>query len=242
MKFEEIERNARLAYRLMRLNMACTVLHLGAHPDDEDVGLLAYLTCKHGVAAVYWSATRGQGGQNRIGPYREEALGVYRTWESLAAREVDGGECRFGPFYDFGYSKNAQETQAKWGGENLVREVVRAIRQVQPHIIVARWAGTPADFHGHHQAVGQASLEAWAAAGDPQQFPELKAQGLPAWQPLKFYHSMDNSGGDLSKGGAINVSGQLNPALERPGVLRLQYRGVRSHRRPDLPGAGLAGL
>ena len=201
--------------------MAAGVLHLGAHPDDEDIGLLAYLACKFGVRAVYWSATRGEGGQNRIGPYRDEALGIYRTWESLAARAVDQSECLFGPFYDFGYCKNAEGAVAKWGHRSLVREVVRAIRLVQPHLIVSRWAGHPGDFHGHHQAVGLAALEAFQAAGDSRQFPELAEQGLPPWQPLKFYHSLDNSGGDQSAGGAVNVFGRLNPALERDGVVRL---------------------
>jgi len=214
----DLETTARLVYRLRGLGMAGAVLHLGAHPDDEDIGLLAYLACKYGVRAIYWSATRGEGGQNRIGPYRDEALGIYRTWESLAARAVDQSQCLFGPFYDFGYCKNAEGALAKWGKEALVREVVRAIRLVQPHVVVARWAGTPGDFHGHHQAVGQACLEAFAAAGDAAQFPEL---GLPPWQPLKFYHSLDNSGGDLSAGGAVNVFGRLNPALERDGVVRL---------------------
>ena len=112
MKINEKQRSAQLVYRLIGLGMACTVLHIGAHPDDEDIGLLAYSYCKFGVRSVYWSATRGEGGQNRIGPYKEEALGIYRTWESLDARSQDGGECLFGPFYDFGYSKNAEEAFA----------------------------------------------------------------------------------------------------------------------------------
>src|SRR5437763_11016931 len=90
--------HAQLVYRLRGLGMAGTVLHIGAHPDDEDISLLAYLTHKWGVRAVYWSATRGEGGQNRINAYTGEALGVYRTWESLAARAVDGGECLLVPF------------------------------------------------------------------------------------------------------------------------------------------------
>ena len=221
MKSFETEKNSQLIYSLMGLGMAGGVLHIGAHPDDEDIGLLAYLSCKFGVKTVYWSATRGEGGQNRIGPYRDEALGVYRTWESLAARAADRSECLFGPFYDFGYSKNAEEAMVKWGREGIVREIVRAIRLVQPHIIVSRWTGTSTDFHGQHQAVGKLAIEAFEKAGDPDQFSELKAQGLAPWQPLKFYHSMDNSGGDLTRGGSGNFSGRINPNLEREGVLRI---------------------
>jgi LmbE family N-acetylglucosaminyl deacetylase len=212
------EPHAQLLYRLRGLGMAGTVLHIGAHPDDEDIGLLAYLTHKWGVRAVYWSATRGEGGLNRINAYTGAALGVYRTWESLAARAVDGGECLFGPFYDFGYSKNAEEALAKWGHKALVREVVRAIRLVQPHILVSRWTGMPGDEHGQHQAVGQATVEAFEAAGDPNQFSELVTQGLAPWQPLKLYQSM---GGDWQPGQAGLTFGQMTPALERDGVLRL---------------------
>lgn len=216
------EENPGLVYRLKGLGMSGAVLHIGAHPDDEDIGLLSYLSCKYGVRAVYWSATRGEGGQNRIGPYREEALGIYRTWESLAARAEDRSECLFGPFYDFGYSKNAEETFAKWGGrQTLIREIIRAIRLVQPQIVVCRWTGGTGDIHGQHQAVGLAALQAFEVAGDPEQFQDLKEQGLPPWQSMKYYQSMDNSGGDLSAGGAGNLSGRANPVLEKVRVVRV---------------------
>jgi LmbE family N-acetylglucosaminyl deacetylase len=103
-------RNAALVYRLRGLGMACAVLHVGAHPDDEESGLLSYFAHKHAVRVVYWSATRGEGGQNRLNAFTGEALGIYRTWESQAARALDGAECLFGPFIDFGYSKNALDT------------------------------------------------------------------------------------------------------------------------------------
>jgi CRP-like cAMP-binding protein len=89
---------ADLAYRLRGLGKAGAVLHLGAHPDDEDSGTLAYLSRRHGVRTVYWSATRGEGGQNRLGPESGEALGILRTWETLAARALDGAEALYGPF------------------------------------------------------------------------------------------------------------------------------------------------
>lgn len=210
-----------LLYRLRGLGMTGAVLHIGAHPDDEDIGLIAYLAHKFGVRAVYWSATRGEGGQNRIGPYLGEALGIFRTWEAEAARAVDGGECLYGPFVDFGYSKHALEGLDKWGHREVVKEIVRAIRLVQPQIIVSRWKGIPDDFHGHHQTVGKATYEAFEAAGDAEQFPELLAEGLAPWQPLKFYHSVNNSGGDQTLGGAANVFGTFNPLFEREGVLRM---------------------
>ena len=167
-----------LFLRLKKLGTSKTALHVGAHPDDEEIGLLSYISYKHYGRAVYWSATRGESGQNRINNYQRDALGVYRTWESLLARDDDGGECLFGPFVDFGFSKNSDEAFAKWDKENVVRELTRAIRLVQPHIIIARWAGTPDDGHGQHQAVGQALLPAVEAAASPASFPELTMQGL----------------------------------------------------------------
>jgi LmbE family N-acetylglucosaminyl deacetylase len=215
--YDAPQRNTDLIYRLRGLGMAGAVLHIGAHPDDESVGLMAYMARKYGVRIVYWSATRGEGGQNRIGPYQGDALGVYRTWESLAARGVDGGEALFGPFYDFGFSKSGAEALAKWGRTDVVREIVRAIRLVQPHVVVACWTGGPSDGHGHHMGIGEATLEALEAAGDPDRFPELWAQGLPVWQPLKVYHS---TVGDWQPGEEV-AFGKIRPEFERDGVVRI---------------------
>src|SRR5687767_14300125 len=129
-----------------------TVLHVGAHPDDEDAGLIALMARKYGARVVYWSATRGESGQNRIGPYSGEALGIYRTWESLAARAIDGGESQFGPFSDFGYCTTADQAIERWGREELLREIVRVIRLVQPQVLVARFAGQAIAGHGQQQA------------------------------------------------------------------------------------------
>jgi LmbE family N-acetylglucosaminyl deacetylase len=218
--YDSPQKNTDLIYRLHGLSMAGAILHIGAHPDDEDVGLMAYMARKLGIRIVYWSATRGEGGQNRIGPDRDEALGVYRTWESLDARAVDGGEALFGPFFDFGFSKSGEETLAKWGGRELVtREIVRAIRLVQPQIVIGRWTGKPeSDGHGHHQAVGAVTREAFEAAGDPTCFPELKAQGLAAWQPRKLFYS---SGGDWQPGEEGGQFGARRPEFENDGYVRI---------------------
>lgn len=206
-----------LLYRLQRLANAGTLLQLGAHPDDEDFGVMAY-TARHEMQrAVYWSATRGEGGQNRIGAEQGAALGVLRTWESLAAREIDGGEALYGPFIDFGYSKSAHDTLAKWGEDRLVREIVRAIRTVQPQVLISRWHGfDPAmDQHGHHQAVGQAARRAWALAADDQAYADLE---LPPWQPRKLYVATlpDLQPGELA------TLGKRNERLEGPGFARLK--------------------
>ena len=118
---------------------------------------------------------------------------MFRTWESEDARAVDGAEALFGPFYDFGYSKSGADTLEKWGRDAVVREIARAIRLVQPEIVISRWTGQPADEHGHHQAIGELTAEAFRAAGDPDLLPELRQLGLEAWMPRRLYQSV---GGD----------------------------------------------
>ena len=193
---------------IRRLGSSMTVLHVGAHPDDEEIGLLAYTAFKHFGRAVYWSATRGEGGQNMINTYQGDALGVYRTWESLAAREMDGGECLFGSFVDFGFSKSAHETFSRWSRERLTRELVQAIRLVQPRIVVSRWDGSPSDGHGHHQAVGLALYDAFELAADPDAFPDLADRGYAPWRAEKLYASLNKT---------IYPSGQKDHRYEKPG-------------------------
>ena len=208
------EQGAGIAYALKGLSLAATVLHIGAHPDDEDVGTIAYLARGIGARAVYWSATRGEGSQNQAGNERAEALGILRTWESLAARAIDGGEVLYGPFYDFGFSKTAVDTFVRWSREEVVLEVARAIRLVQPLVVISRWTGDLGDGHGQHQAVGQTVREAWDLAADPSALPSL---GLPAWEPRKLYRSL---AGDWQPGEDADP-GALLPELEQAGHLRI---------------------
>jgi LmbE family N-acetylglucosaminyl deacetylase len=199
--------------------MAGAVLQVGAHPDDEDSGLLAYLAHGLHVRTVYWSATRGEAGQNRLNSYRGEALGVFRTWESEDARAIDGAEALFGPFYDFGYSKSGSEALSKWGRDAVVREIVRAIRLVQPEIVISRWTGQPADQHGHHQAIGEVIAEAFRAAGEPSLFPELRQVGLEAWRSRRLYQSV--GGGDWTPEQDLASLGTPRDDLEGEGLVRL---------------------
>jgi len=204
-----------LTYALRGLGLAAAVLHLGVHPDDEEVGMIAHLARGVGARTVYWSATRGEGGQNRMSHERAEALGVLRTWESLAARAVDGGEVLYGPFYDFGFSKSAVDTFERWPREELVREIARAIRLVQPLVVVSRWEGTANDGHGQHQAMGQSVREAWALAADPVALPEL---ALPAWEARKLYRSLS---GDWQPGEDATPGARV-PEHEEAGCLRIE--------------------
>src|SRR5215510_2209925 len=178
---------ATLAESIYRLPVYVRVLHTAAHPDDENNSLLAYLGRGVFARTAYLSLTRGDGGQNRIGSELFEALGVIRTEELLAARRVDGAEQFFTRAYDFGYSKSADETLAKWGHEEILGDIVRVVRTFRPDIIISRFSGMPMDGHGHHQAAGILIREAFFAAGDPKRFPEQIAEGLQPWQAEKLF-------------------------------------------------------
>ncbi len=164
------------------------VLVIGAHPDDEDTGLITVLVRGEGAEAAYLSLNRGEGGQNLIGPELGEALGLLRTEELLSARSLDGGRQYFTRAYDFGYSKTLDDTWKHWARDSILKDVVRVIRQFQPQIIVSVFSGTPEDGHGQHQAAGWAAQAGFEAAADPSRFPELaRDEGLQPWRVDKFY-------------------------------------------------------
>lgn len=161
------------------------VLVIGAHPDDEDTQLLAHLARGRQVHVAYLSLTRGDGGQNLIGNELGEGLGAIRTEELLAARRLDGAQQFFSRAYDFGFSKNAEETFRQWDREQLTADVVRVIRSYRPQVVIAVWSGTRADGHGHHEAAGLLARDGFEAAADTVRFPV--ATNGRAWTPLKLY-------------------------------------------------------
>ncbi|MFZ0953885.1 MAG: PIG-L family deacetylase, partial [Candidatus Sulfotelmatobacter sp.] len=141
-----------------------------------------------GASVLLMTLNRGEGGQNKIGSNLSDVLGVLRTLELLAADEYYGVQERFSRVADFGFSKSADETFAKWGGHDIaLGDMVRVIRTFRPDVLVARFSGTPRDGHGHHQASSILTQEAFRAAADPKRFPEQIAQGLLPWQAKKLY-------------------------------------------------------
>lgn len=178
-----------LGQMLKRLQTTASALHTAAHPDDEDSGLLAYLARKEQSRTAYLSLNRGDGGQNVIGQELFEGLGVIRTEELLQARRLDGGQQFFTRTMDYGFSKTRAEAAKMWGEREVLGDMVRTIRLFRPLVVIGRFSGTPADGHGQHQLAGYLTPLAFKAAGDPNEFPEHRAEGLDPWQPLKLYMS-----------------------------------------------------
>lgn len=219
-----------LVRRLKRVESGIRVLHVAAHPDDEDSALLAWLSLGQGARVTYLSLTRGEGGQNLIGPEQGAELGVLRTSELLAARRLDGAQQLFGRMIDFGFSKSPEECFEKWGKENVVEDIVRAIRLTRPHIIICRFQGTSQDGHGQHQASAIAAREAFDKAADPNYLPDTVKVGLNSWQAVSFYlGSFDTS--DLN---ALRIdTGDYDPIAGRS-FAAIGYRGRSQHRSQDM--------
>ena len=226
-----------LGQAIKRLGIVGSVLHTGAHPDDEDSGLLAYLARGRQVRTAYLSLTRGDGGQNVIGPELYESLGVIRTEELLAARRLDGAQQFFSRAYDFGFSKSRIETLSKWDPEGVLADMVRVIRTFRPLVIVSAWSGTPNDGHGHHQSAGFLTQEAYRAAADPARFPEQIREGLRPWQVKKLYlRSFDGAASPrefLPSLATLSLNtGEFDPLLGCS-YYELAARGRSQHRSQD---------
>jgi LmbE family N-acetylglucosaminyl deacetylase len=177
---------------LRQLRTTARLLHTTAHPDDEDGAMLTLEARGRGVSAEQLTLNRGEGGQNKMGANLLDVLGILRTLELLAADSYYGVEQRFTRVADFGFSKTAEETFEKWQGHDIaLGDMVRVIRTFRPDVIVSRFQGVPKDGHGHHQAAGILTREAFQAAADPKRFPEQISEGLAPWQAKKLY--VDNA-------------------------------------------------
>jgi LmbE family N-acetylglucosaminyl deacetylase len=170
---------------LERLLTLGNVMMIGAHPDDDREVVLAYLARGRHVRTSYLSLTRGEGGQNLIGPEQGDELGIVRTQELLSSRRIDGAEQYFTRAIDFGFSKTAEETFTKWPRDKVLGDIVWNIRRFRPDVIILCFTGTPRDGHGHHQVSAILGKEAFTAAADPTKFPEQLAY-VQAWQAKRL--------------------------------------------------------
>ncbi len=174
--------------KIQKVRTTASVLHGTAHPDDEHGGVLATLSRRDGARVMLMTLTRGESGDNAIGPQLFDALGLIRTDELLTADKYYGvDEQYFTTMIDYGFSKRLDETTEKWGLDNAFRDVVRMLRMSRPWVVLSRFQGNARDGHGNHQAAGLLSQQAAEAAGDPTTFPEQIAEGLRPWAPFKVY-------------------------------------------------------
>src|SRR5882672_9757338 len=183
------EEQGHVALGLVLRHLANTgiFMHTTAHPDDENNGLLVMLNRGQGYRTALATATRGNGGQNEIGPEIFEALGVLRTGELAALHRFDGAEQYFTRAVDFGYSFSIEETFQKWGRDEITSDYVRLIRMIRPDVITAM---SPNATGGglHHATSAMLSHDAYKLAADPTKYPEQIRAGLRPWQPRKFYY------------------------------------------------------
>lgn len=199
---------------LEKLNTLGSVLYFAAHPDDENTRLISWLAKEKLYRTGYLSLTRGDGGQNLIGTEQGEELGLIRTNELLAARQVDGGEQFFSRANDFGFSKTHAETFEFWGKEDILGDAVWVIRKFRPDIIITRFPPDERAGHGHHQASAILAIEAFKAAADPDRFPEQLAE-VSTWQPTRLLWNTSSFGGRVSTASAgfqLDI-GDYNPLL-----------------------------
>ena len=207
--------SSEILLQLKKLNTVGSVLYIAAHPDDENTRLIAYLANEKCLRTGYLSLTRGDGGQNLIGPEQGIELGVIRTQELLAARRIDGGEQFFTRAYDFGFSKSPEETLQKWNKDSILSDMVWVIRNFRPDIIITRFATDGSGGHGHHTTSAILAEEAFDAAANPNRFPE-QLQYVSVWKTRRlFYNSTArffNPNADLSKLIKLDVGG-YNPLL-----------------------------
>src|ERR1035441_9306083 len=177
-----------------------SVLYIAAHPDDENTQLITYLARGRNYRTAYLSLTRGDGGQNVLGPEFDEELGVIRTQELLAARRLDGGQQFFTRAIDFGFSKDYRETLNIWDRQQVLSDMVRVIRTFQPDVMITRFSPQPGNNHGHHTASAVLAIEAFKLAGDTNAFPD-QLRELQALQPKRL---LQNGGGFGRGGDAAN--------------------------------------
>ena len=210
---------------LRQLNNTGVFMQATAHPDDENNALHVYLNRGQGVRTILATATRGDGGQNEIGPELYDPLAVLRTEELEAMHRFDATEQYFTRAIDFGYSFSIEETLEKWGRDEIIGDYVRLIRMTRPDVVVGmNPTGTAGGLH--HQTSGLLSREAFKAAGDPARYPEQIREGLMPWQPRKYYYPAGGPGGG-GRGQAAPPAGPLAARrVESGDVRRVAVRPV----------------
>lgn len=207
---------AAIQLKLKKLNVLASALYVAAHPDDENTRAITWLGNDRLAAAAYLSMTRGDGGQNLIGPELRDQLGLIRTQELLAARRIDGGQQFFTRANDFGFSKNVREAFAIWGKDEILSDVVQVVRQFQPDIILTRFPPDERAGHGHHTGSAVLAMEAFDLVGKADYKPE-QVKRFGTWQPKRVYLNtgrfFDNTVNEGTQGVVVVNMGTYNTLL-----------------------------
>jgi len=215
---------------LAKLSTHKRLLVIAAHPDDEDTSLIALVSRGMGGEAAYLSLSRGEGGQNLIGPELGVGLGLLRSRELLAARGVDGGRQFFARAYDFGYTRSLDETLRLWPKDVMVEDAVRVMRRFKPQVVVSVFPGIPHPNHGQHQVAGVTAYAAFPLAGDANALPQLASEGLSPWTPQVLYRSTRFDQG--TPGITLPLSG-IDP-LAGKSIFQLAMASRTMHRSQDM--------
>jgi LmbE family N-acetylglucosaminyl deacetylase len=247
-----------LGLAVRKLGVSGTFVQVPAHPDDEHNALHALFAHGMGLRSITLQATRGEGGQNEIGPELFRDMGVLRTSELLAVHRIDGAEQYFTRAIDYGYSFDPEEVIGKWGRDAVVGDMVRLIRRLRPDVMLTmNIQGRGGDRA--HEATTIVAREAYRAAGDPAKFPEQIAEGLRPWQPKKLYFAAGFGGppggpggrggrGGERKGGEPKAPAGPPPKLARPNtamydpLLGRTYAEIGSEARSNHKCQGMGGL
>jgi LmbE family N-acetylglucosaminyl deacetylase len=207
---------AAIQLKLKKLNVLVSVLYVAAHPDDENTRAITFMGNDRLAAAAYLSMTRGDGGQNLIGPEIRDELGLIRTQELLSARRIDGGQQFFTRANDFGYSKTAAETFAIWGKDEILSDVVQVIRQFKPDVMLTRFPPDERAGHGHHTASAVLAQEAFDLTGRADYLPE-QVRTLGTWQVKRLYMNtgrfFDQTVNETTPGVIVANMGTYSPLL-----------------------------
>jgi len=208
---------AAIKLALRKLEVLASAMYVAAHPDDENTRLIAWLANGRLADTAYLSMTRGDGGQNLIGPEIGELLGIIRSQELLAARRIDGGHQFFTRAIDFGFSKNPEETLRIWNKDEVLSDTVRVFREFQPDVVITRFPGGTRQTHGHHTASALLAREAVTVAADPNRYPEQLGRLTP-WRPRRLLWNTSpwfyDNRADFKPDAMVKVDvGQYSPLL-----------------------------
>ncbi len=229
--------------QLKKLNFLGSVLYVAAHPDDENTRLIAYLENSQYARVAYLSLTRGDGGQNLIGPEIREGLGLIRTQELLAARRIDGGDQFFSRANDFGYSKNAEETLKIWDREQVLSDVVKAYRKFRPDVIITRFPPDERAGHGHHTSSAIMAEAAFDLSGSESAYPDQLTQ-YTLWQPKRLFTNTGrwwNPNMTGEEPGVVTVDAGAYNALLGESMTEIAARSRSQHKSQGFGATGSRG-